>query len=84
MSRQEHPEVGHFNSRASIVVYREPEVGIAWEAEAVGMGQAALGDTPREAVHNLIRALNERGISGDGHVDDEALDALSSKGRDDG
>lgn len=41
-----------------ITVEREPEVGIAWIASVVDLGRSALGKTPREAVENLVGALD--------------------------
>lgn len=68
-SRSDDVVVGHFNARHEIVVYREPDTGIKWEAEAKGMSLAALGDTPDDAVRNLMRAINERGIPGSDQTD---------------
>lgn len=72
-------EVGWFEGRSPITVRPEIEVGITWEAEAKHFNQAALGKTPEEAVKNLIKALNERGISGRGHSDTKKLTRLAGE-----
>jgi hypothetical protein len=69
-------EVGWFEGRCPIIVRREPEVGLMWQAEGEHFGQGALGRTPEEAVKNLIVALNGRGIEGKGHSDTAKLRQL--------
>jgi hypothetical protein len=72
--------VGHFETRSEIVVEREPEVGLTWIASARDFNQGAIGETPREAVVNLIDALSRRGIGGSGVADWSALDGLGAEG----
>jgi hypothetical protein len=55
--------VGHVELKSlPIVVSREPEVGIAWEAAVEELGLAALGRTPGEAADNLGETLRKRGL----------------------
>lgn len=67
--RSDHVVVGYFDVRHDIIIYREPEVGIAWEAEAVGLGQAAMGNTPDDAARNLAKVIGERGTGQVGDAD---------------
>lgn len=59
-----------------VVVRREPEVGIAWEACCDAFGLCALGKTPGEAADNLGKALRKRGLVGIVNVDRRAVNAL--------
>ena len=71
--RSDRVVVGHFDARHEIIVYREPEVGTAWEAEAIGLDLCAMGNTPDEAARALIAFIGERGISGQGKLSSPSL-----------
>ncbi len=73
---------GHYETRHEIIVYREPEVGIVWEAEAKGTNLCAMGDTPGDAARNLIRALSERG-PGQGTYDSRIAEEWTAEWSDD-
>ena len=63
-------EVGRFVSETPIMLGKEREVGVSYEASAPTFGLSALGATPREALDGLMRFINERGINGQGKVED--------------
>ncbi len=81
MTKRKGTAVGTIKAEFPLVVRREIEVGIAWEAEAVGLGQAATGATPQEAVRGLFMALGDHGISCQAHASDKTLAKLARERR---
>lgn len=73
-------EVGTITMKSPITVAREIEVGQAWEATSEAHNHAALGGTPKEAVKNLLSALNKRGLSFQAHADEKKMARLAVSG----
>lgn len=64
-----------------VTVRREPEVGIAWEASCDDLHMAAMGRSPGEAVANLGKALERRGLVAVVNVDRKAINAIVRNSR---
>lgn len=77
MTKRKETEVGTIDAQFAVVVRREIEVGVAWEAEAVGLNQAATGATPYEAVRGLFKALSDRGLGFRASASDSVLAKLA-------
>lgn len=59
-----------------IIVRRESEVGIAWEACVEELGLCALGKTPGQAADALGNAMRSRGLVRLVEVDKRKVNAL--------